>query len=129
MFAQFLGFSFGFGPTSGCNSPEGLCSSLRQDGVKGAADSGALAHSGRGEGVVQMHGEPAAAQAEVTLRQPDARCVFSQGYCPWIVGCWKWWAAQAPWRGGVDTDLCLLTGFLVAAAAALVSHVRFWGPR
>ena len=33
-----------------CRSPEGVCSSLTQDGVKGAADSGALAHSGRGEG-------------------------------------------------------------------------------
>ena len=48
MFAQLLGFSFGFGPASACRSPEGVCSSLRQDGVKGAADSGALAHSGGG---------------------------------------------------------------------------------
>ena len=42
------GFSFGFGPTSACRSPEGVCSPPRQDGVKGAAASGALAHSGRG---------------------------------------------------------------------------------
>ena len=46
--AQLLGFSFGCGPASACRSPEGICSLLRQDGVKGAADSGALAHSGRG---------------------------------------------------------------------------------
>ena len=42
------------------------CSSLffRQDGVKGAAASGALAHPGRGEGGVQRRrGEPAAAEA------------------------------------------------------------------
>ena len=44
---------------SACRSPEGVCSSLTQDGVKGAAASGSLAHSGRGEGGVQMRGEPA----------------------------------------------------------------------
>ena len=37
-------------PLRACRSPEGVCSSLPQDGVKGAADSGALAHSGRGGG-------------------------------------------------------------------------------
>ena len=52
LFSQLLGFSLGFGPASACRSPEGVCSSLRQDGVKGAADSGALAHSGQGEGGV-----------------------------------------------------------------------------
>ena len=50
LFAQLLGFCFGFGPASACRSPEGVCSSLTQDGVKGAADSGVLAHSGRGGG-------------------------------------------------------------------------------
>ena len=50
LFAQLPGFSFGFWPASACRSPEGICSSLRQDGIKGAADMGALAHSGRGEG-------------------------------------------------------------------------------
>ena len=30
--------------------------------------------------------------------------------------------------GGVDSDLCLHTGLLVAAAAALVVHARLWGP-
>ena len=33
-----------------CRSPEGVCSSLTEDEVKGAAASGALAHSGGGEG-------------------------------------------------------------------------------
>ena len=72
------GFSFGFGSASACRSPEGICSSLRQNGVKGAADSGALAHSGRGEGGVRMRGEP----ADGTLHQPDACCLFSLGRCP-----------------------------------------------
>ena len=129
LFAQLPGFSFGFGPASACRSPEGVCSSLRQDGVKGAADSGALAHSGRGEGGVQMRGEPAAAEASVTLQQPEVRCVFSRESCPWILGPWRWLAAQAPGRGGVESDLCSHTGFLVAAAAALASHARLWGPR
>ena len=31
-------------------------------------------------------------------------------------------------RGVVDSNLCLHTGFLVAAAAALVSHARLWSP-
>ena len=38
-------------------------------------------------------------------------------------------AAQAPRRGGMESDLCLHTGFLVAAAAALASRARLWGPR
>ena len=101
---------------------------LRQDGVKGAADSGALAHSGQGVGGVWMRGEPAAAEAGRTLHQPEVRRVFSWGSCPWITGPWQWRAAQAPERGGVDSDLCLHTGFLVAAAAALVSPARLWGP-
>ena len=75
-----------------------------------------------------MRGESAAVEASVTLQQPEARRVFSWGGCPWITGPWQWWAAQAPRRGGVESDLCLHTGFLVAAATALVSHARLWGP-
>ena len=103
---------------------------LRPDrkGVKGAGDSEALAHSGGGEGRVQMWGEPSAAEAGVTLHQPEVRCVFSLGSCPWIMGPWQWQAAQAPGRGGVESDLCSHSGFLVAAAAALASHARLWGP-
>ena len=69
-----------------------------------------------------MRGEPAAAEANVILQQPEARRVFSRGSCPWITGPWQWQAAQAPGRGGVESDLCSHTGFLVAAAAALASH-------
>ena len=69
-----------------------------------------------------MRGEPAAAEACVTLQQPEAHRVFSQGSCPWITGPW-----QCPGqRESVDSDLCLHTGFLVAAAAALVFHARLW---
>ena len=43
-----------------------------------------------------MRGEPAAAEANVTLHQPEAHRVFSWGSCPWITGAWQWRAAQAP---------------------------------
>ena len=76
-----------------------------------------------------MRGEPAAAEASMTLHQPEARRAFSRGSCPWITGPWQWQAALAPGRGGVDSDLCSHTGFLVAVAAALASPARLWGPR
>ena len=76
-----------------------------------------------------MRGEPATAEAGVTLQQPEARRAFSRGSCPWITGPWQWRAAQPPGMGGVDSDLCLYIGFWVVAAAALTSHARLWGPR
>ena len=48
-----------------------------------------------------MRGEPAAAEAGVTLQQHEAHRVFSRGGCPWITGPWQWRAAQGPGRGGV----------------------------
>ena len=76
-----------------------------------------------------MRGKPAAAEAGMTLQQPEVHRVFSQGSCPWITGPWQWQAAQAPRSKGMDSDLCLHTGFLVAAAAALASHACVWGLR
>ena len=76
-----------------------------------------------------MPGEPAAAEVGVTLHQPEACRAFSRGSCPCITGPWQWRAAQAPGRGGVESDLCLHTGFLVAAAATLASHASLWGLR
>ena len=76
-----------------------------------------------------MWGEPAVAEAGVTLHQSEACRAFSWGSCPWITGPWQWQAAQAPGWGSVDSDLCLHTGFLVVAAAALAFHAPLWGPR
>ena len=76
-----------------------------------------------------MRGEPAAAEACMTLKQPEVRCAFSRGSFPRIMGAWQWWAAPPPRRGGVESDLCSHTGFLVAAAAALASHAHLWGLR
>ena len=86
-----------------------------------------LTQAGGREGYV-VQGEPAAAEASMTLHQPEARRAFSSGSCPWITGLWRWQAAQAPGRGGVESDLCSHTGFLVAAAAALASHARLCCP-
>ena len=127
LFAQLPGFSFGFGPTSACRSSEGICSSLRQDGVKGAAASGALAHSGQGWEGYGVNGGPAAADTSVMLHHAEVHHVFCQGSCPWITGPWPWRAEPAPERGGVESDLCSHTGFLVVAAAALASHACLWG--
>ena len=69
------------------------------------------------------------AEASVMLQQPEVCHVFSLGSCPWIMGPWQWWAAQAPGRGGVDSDLCLHTGFLVAAAAAALAFHAISGVR
>ena len=52
-----------------------------------------------------MRGEPAAAEASMTLQQPEVCCVFSRGNCPCITGPWQWRAAQAPGQGGVHSDL------------------------
>ena len=76
-----------------------------------------------------MRGEPVAAEAGVTLQQPEACRVFSRGSCPRIPGPRQRRAAQAPGRGGVESDLRSHTGFLEAAAAAPASHARLWGPR
>ena len=73
-----------------------------------------------------MQGKPAVAEASVMLQQPEVRRVFSRRSCPWFMGPWQWWACQSSGRGVVDSDLCLYTGFLVAAAAALVFHARLW---
>ena len=83
----------------------------------------------RGREGYTMQCEPAVAEAGRTLQQPEVCHVFSQGYCPWITGPWQWRTAQAPRRVGVDSDLCLHIGFLVAAAAALVFHAILWCPR
>ena len=94
---------------------------LRSDrtGLKEQLIRGLWLTQAGGEGGVWMRGEPAAAEASVTLQEPEARRAFSQGSCPWITGPWQWWAAQAPGvGGGVESDLCLHTGFLVAAVAA-----------
>ena len=75
-----------------------------------------------------MQGEPVVAEASVMLQQPEVHHVFSWGSCPWITEPWQWHAAQASGRGGVDSDLCLHTGFLVGSAAVLMFHACLWCP-
>ena len=75
-----------------------------------------------------MWGEPAVAEPDMTFQQPGACRVFTQRGCPWIMGPWQWQVTQVPGRGGVGSDLCLHTGFLVASAAALEFHACLWCP-
>ena len=56
-----------------------------------------------------MWSEPAAAEANVTLHQPEACRVFSRGSCPWITGPCRWWATQAPGGGEVCIVTCACT--------------------
>ena len=105
-----------------------LASVLHPDrrGLKERVIRGLWVTQARGREGYEIRGEPVVAEASVMLQQPEAHRVFSRGSCPWITGPWQWRVAQAPGRGGVDSDLCLRTGCLVAAAAALASHARLW---
>ena len=47
------GVQLWIGLASACRSPSDVCSLPRQEGVKGAADKGVLAHSGWAEGGVR----------------------------------------------------------------------------
>ena len=108
-----------------------LASVLHPDrrGLKERLISGLRFTQARGRERYGVRGEPAAAEADMTLHQPEARRAFSRGSCAWITGPWQWRAAQSPGRGGVESDLCSHTGFSVAAAAALASHACLWGLR
>ena len=87
-----------------------------------------LSQAGGGRGTEEA-GRACGGRGSVTLHQPEVRHAFSRGSCPRITGPWQWRAAQAPGRGGVESDLCSHTGFLVVAAAALASHACLWGLR
>ena len=71
-----------------------------------------------------MGDKPAAAESGMTLQQTEACHGFSWGSCPWITGPWQLQAAQPSRKGGVDSDLCLHTGLLMAAAAELAFHAH-----
>ena len=46
-----------------------------------------------------MQGGPAAAEANMTLQQPNTCRVFSRGSCPWITGPWQWRACTGSREG------------------------------
>ena len=79
--------------------------------------------------IIGMRGEPAAAEASVTLQQPEVHRVFSKGTCPWITGPWQWHATQAP--GGVWIVTCDCTQaswWLQEVKCSLAFHAHLWGP-
>ena len=41
-------------------------------------------------------GEPVAAEASMTLHQPEVSCEFSWGSCPWISAPWQWRVHSLP---------------------------------
>ena len=89
LFAQLLGFSFGFGPTSVCRLPSGFCSSPDRTGLLQWLIRGLwLTQARRREGY-GMQSEPAVAEASMTLQQPEVHRVFSWGSCSWIMGPWQ----------------------------------------
>ena len=96
---------------------------LKQQLIRGLCLTQAWESEGYG-----MRGKPVVAEANVTLQQPEELHVFSWGNCPWITGPWQWQSPQAPRRGGVDSGLCLHTGFLVAVAGGLAFHAHLWCP-
>ena len=68
-----------------------------------------------------MQGKPAAAEANVTLQQLEARRVFSQGSCSWIMGPWLWRAAQPPGRGGRWEQLPVFAHRLLGGCSSSLS--------
>ena len=76
-----------------------------------------------------MRGEPAAAEAGVTFHQPEECRVLLPGKLSPDPGTLAVAGCTGFREGGVESDLCSHTGFLVAAAAALASQARLWGPR
>ena len=112
MFAQLLWFNFRFRPASACR--------------------GALAHSGRGAGGGRDTecGPSRGGRGQHGITTTYGVLCVLLGSCPWIMGPRQWRAAQSPGSGGVDSDLFLHTGFLVAAAGVLAFHARLclWCP-
>ena len=72
-----------------------------------------------------MRGEPVVAEAVVTLQQHEVAVSSPREVVPGSRdpggGCTGSWEC-------VVNDLCLHTGFLVAAVAALLFHARLWCP-
>ena len=58
--------------------------------------------------IIGMWGKPEVAEAGMTLQQPEACPVFSQGSCSWISGPWQCPAAQDP-VGAVWIVTCACT--------------------
>ena len=77
--------------------------------------------------IIGMRGKPAASEASVMLPQPEAHLCVLPGNLSLDHGTLAV-AHCTGFQGGVDSDLCLHTGFLVAAAAALASHACLWCP-
>ena len=74
MFAQLLGFNFGFDLSSACRSPEGFCSRSDRTGLKEQLIQGFWLTQDMGRERYRVRGETAAAEASMMLQQPEAVC-------------------------------------------------------
>ena len=66
-------------------------------GLKKRLIQGLWLTQGRGKEGYGMQCEPVAAEAGVTLQQPEAHRVFSLGSCPWITGPWHRLPGEEVW--------------------------------
>ena len=75
--------------------------------------------------IIVMWGEPAVAEPKVMLQQLRHTECSPEEVVP---GSWDPGSGELHRLpgGSVDSDLCLHTGFLVVAAAALVFNARLW---
>ena len=80
LFAQFLGFSFGFGSTSVCRSLEGVFSLSDRMELKEQLIQGLWLTQAAGKERYGMWSEPVASEANMTLQQREACRVFSQDH-------------------------------------------------
>ena len=93
-----------------------------------------LTQAGGGSGTEEA-GRACCVRGVVTLHQPEARREFSPVSCPPITGPWRWRAAQAPGRGGVELAHRLLGGGSsslsvscpsLGSALMAVAHACLW---
>ena len=93
LFAQLLGFSLVFSPPPCVGHIQASFSHPGRRGYShGSVGCSCSLMPGGGTGMVVitgMQGEPAMAEAAIMLQQPEVRCVFSWGSCPWIMGHWQ----------------------------------------
>ena len=104
------GSAFVLTPTQHVGHPQAYVPCPDRRGLKQQPNSWSCSfRPGRGRVtvvIIGMRGEPEVAEAVLTLHQPEACHVLSRESCPWITGCWQWWAAQAPGVVGVVTCAC-----------------------
>ena len=110
-----------------------LC--LDRRGLKERLIRGLWLTQARGREGYRMQGKPVAAEASMTLQQPEARHVFSLGSCPWITGPWHKLSGGEVWivtcacthrlLGGNSSSLSISCPSLVSVLI-VTAHATLW---